>query len=217
MTLERMDDFFAARVEGYDEHMRAEVKGCAEAYLEVAARLPEGTGALLDLGCGTGLELEAIFARFPALAVTGVDLTQAMLDKLREKFAGKAISLICGSYFDVDFGEGRFDAAVAVETLHHFPVEQKLGLYARVCKALKPGGVFLDCDYVAVDDADEARWFAENDRLRAEGRIAPGVFYHFDTPLTLAHERDVLLRAGFARVDADWKIGNTALLAAYKA
>ena len=54
----------------------------------MAALLPEGCGPLLDLGCGTGLELDRVFARWPELAVTGVDLCAAMLEKLREKQAG---------------------------------------------------------------------------------------------------------------------------------
>ena len=74
-SLEEMRAFFAARVDIYDEHMRNEVEGCREGYARMAALLPEGIYSLLDLGCGTGLELEGIFARFPDLRVTGIDLT----------------------------------------------------------------------------------------------------------------------------------------------
>ena len=217
MPLESMSDFFTARVAGYDVHMLTEVEGCAEAYAQTAAHLPADLGELLDLGCGTGLELAPIFARFPRVAVTGVDITPAMLDQLRAKYPDRAVKLICGSYFDVDFGVAHYDAAVAVETLHHFPAAQKVGLYARIRNALKPGGVFLDCDYLADTDAEEARFFAENARLCAEAHVAPGAFYHYDTPLTLAHERDALLQAGFLRVETRWQQGHTALLAAISA
>ncbi len=67
MKLETMSDFFTARLEGYDEHMLEEVKGCREGYGKLAEALPENAGSLLDLGCGTGLELEEIFRRFPDL------------------------------------------------------------------------------------------------------------------------------------------------------
>ena len=76
---------FQKRVEEYDSHMLTEVVGCREGYRKMAQLLPAQTRTLLDLGCGTGLELDEIFKRFPALRVTGVDLTQAMLDKLRQK------------------------------------------------------------------------------------------------------------------------------------
>ena len=39
--LERMDDFFAARTEGYDEHMLEEVEGCKEGYAEMARLVPK--------------------------------------------------------------------------------------------------------------------------------------------------------------------------------
>ena len=58
--MEKMTDFFARRVKGYDEHMINGVAGCKEAYKKMAELIPEGAEALLDLGCGTGLELENI-------------------------------------------------------------------------------------------------------------------------------------------------------------
>lgn len=38
--MEKMSDFFAARVEGYDEHMLTEVAGCKEGYAEMARLVP---------------------------------------------------------------------------------------------------------------------------------------------------------------------------------
>ena len=37
-------------------------------------------------------------------------------------------------------------------------------------------------------------------RLRAEQNLPDGVFYHYDTPLTVAHETEVLREAGFSNV-----------------
>lgn len=82
--LEKMSDFFTARVEGYDEHMLNNVEGCKERYIKMAELVPDGTETILDLGCGTGLELDEIFNRLPNVSVVGIDLTQAMLDKLRQ-------------------------------------------------------------------------------------------------------------------------------------
>ncbi len=38
--LERMEDFFARRVEEYDEHMLQEVEGCEEGYRQMATLVP---------------------------------------------------------------------------------------------------------------------------------------------------------------------------------
>ena len=73
--MERMEVFFTARVDCYDAHMLQEVEGYAEGCRMAAGLLPETCTWLLDLGCGTGLELEPVFERFPDLRVTGIDLT----------------------------------------------------------------------------------------------------------------------------------------------
>ena len=97
--MEEMAAFFARRVEEYDRHMREEVEGCREGYERMAQLLPGTLSRLLDLGCGTGLELETIFARFPQLEVTAIDLSNAMLQKARAKFPGRRLRLIQGIIF----------------------------------------------------------------------------------------------------------------------
>ena len=66
MKLEKMDDFFAARIDGYDEHMKRDIEGASGFYAYTASLLPSAEGSrVLDLGCGTGLELEEYFALNP--------------------------------------------------------------------------------------------------------------------------------------------------------
>ena len=132
--------------------------------------------------------MEGIFARFPDLRVTGIDLTAEMLAKLREKFPDKRLALIEGDYFCVDFGAESFDAAVSFQSLHHFAPEKKRALFARLAKALKPGGVYVQCDYAAESEESEARYFQEFARLKREAHLPEDAFYHYDTPLT---EREI--------------------------
>ena len=63
--------------------------------------------------------------------LTGIDLTKAMLDKLKNNFPNKNIKLICGSYFDVPFGEKIFDCAISFQTMYHFSHERKVNLYKK--------------------------------------------------------------------------------------
>ena len=214
--LEKMDAFFEARLVGYDDHMLTEIEGAAEFYPATAALLPEASGAkVLDLGCGTGLELQFYFDENPTAKVTGIDLSAAMLGALKEKFPGKELQLVQGSYFEADLGDG-YDAAVSVESLHHFTQEQKTGLYAKLHAALKDGGYFVLTDYFAPDDAYEQFYFNELHRLKHEQGIADNAFYHYDTPLTVAHETQALLAAGFSRVEDVKAWGATHILIAYK-
>ena len=208
--LEKMSDFFEARLDGYDEHMMTNIESAAAFYPFTASALPTtGNCHILDLGCGTGLELAYYLAENPLARITGIDLSRGMLNVVREKFHDKNINLICGSYFDVPFGDRCFDAAVSVESLHHFTKEAKIPLYAKLYRALKPGGYFILTDYFSLTDAEEQAFFAELSCLKAEQGISDEEFYHFDTPLTVQHETEALLAAGFSSVEVLNRWGST--------
>lgn len=214
--MESMSDFFAARVEGYDAHMLEEVEGCREGYEKMAQLAPEGIKKVLDLGCGTGLELEPLFQRFPDIQVTGVDLTREMLEHLKAKFPEKRLTLIEGDYFATEFGEETFDLVISFQTMHHFSKEKKLGLYQKIFRALKPGGQYLECDYMVENQEEEAHWFAENRRIREEEGIAEEAFYHFDTPCTIQNQIELFLKAGFFSSEMKWRVENTTLIVSKK-
>ena len=213
--LETMSDFFTARVDGYDEHMLRDVEGCREGYPLMASLVPAQTRRLLDLGCGTGLELDEIFKLYPDVAVTGVDMTAAMLCELRAKHPDKKLTLICDDYFTADFGDG-FDCAVSFETMHHFTQEKKTALYHRICEALTPHGVYIECDYMADTQEQEDFFFSELARMRAEQGIPEDVFVHYDTPCTIQNQIAMLKAAGFASVEQVMRIGGTCMLVAKK-
>lgn len=216
-VLEKMDKFFEARLEGYDTHMLETIEGAPEFYPFTASQLPITPSAeVLDLGCGTGLELQWYFALNPSIRVTGIDLSSGMLEALKEKFPNKKLHLIQGSYFDIPLGESCFDAAVSVESLHHFTQAEKIPLYTKLHKALKPGGYFILTDYFAPTEAEEQLYRRELLRLKAEQGIRDEDFYHYDTPLTVAHETEALLQAGFSRVEELNHWGATFTLKAMK-
>ncbi len=197
--LEEMAAFFERRLGHYDSHMLEDILGAREFYEFTAGLLPKGPCRVLDLGCGTGLELEEYFKLNPMAAVTGIDLSEKMLGELKRKFPDRELELIQGSYFEVPFGEECFDGAVSVESLHHFTYEEKLGLYKRLLAAIKPGGYFVLTDYFAESPEHEKFYFEELSRMKREQGLPEGS-YHYDTPLTLEHETEVLLEAGFAEV-----------------
>ena len=213
--LEEMSAFFEKRVLQYEDHMRSEIAFAAQFYPETAALLPLYPGVeLLDLGCGTGLELDEIFARCPGARATGIDLCPAMLEQLRRKRYAGQLTLVEGSYFDVPLGENCFDGAVSVESLHHFTPERKAALYRRLWTALRPAGVYVETDYAATDDAEEAFYFAEYDRLTHGAKAGE---FHYDVPLTTEHTMTLLRNAGFAEVRLHAKYENTAVIVAKKA
>ena len=137
----------------------------------------------------------------PSAKVTGIDLSQGMLNALKEKFADKDIILIVGSYFDIPFRTGAFDCAVSVESLHHFTKEEKIPLYAKLHKALKESGYFILTDYFSLSDEEEQMHRTNFLALKKELDITDDEFYHYDTPLTVRHETEALMEAGFSSVE----------------
>lgn len=191
--LEDMADFFRVRLGDYEAHMAQ----WHEAYLEMERRLPASVETVLDLGCGTGLELDAILSKRPHLHVTGVDLCPDMLERLQKKHP--EVETICADYFRYDFGEGCWDAVINFETLHHFTPEQKARLYQKIRRALKRGGIYLQAEYVACCAEEETLLWEIFRRKRRRDEIPDDEFVHFDAPLTLEHELALLRGAGFDR------------------
>lgn len=199
--LERMDSFFNCRVEGYEEHQLNAIDCAREFYPFTADCLPGGEGArVLDLGCGTGLELGYYFEVNPTARIVGIDMAGDMLEALGRKFPDKDLKMIQGSYFDIPFEENGYDAAVSVESLHHFTQAEKLPLYRKVFQALEPGGYFILTDYFASSEEEELFHRQELLRLKAEQGIKDDAFYHYDAPLTVGHEIQALKEAGFLDV-----------------
>ena len=210
-----MDAFFEARLDGYEEHMMNNIESAGEFYPFTAAQLPVKADAkVLDLGCGTGLEMDWYFRKNPTAAVTGIDLSEGMLHAFHEKYYDKNITLICASYFDVPLGEGVFDAAVSVESLHHFTKEEKIPLYTKLRNSLKTGGYFILTDYFSLSNEEEQLHRKTLIDLKREQGLPDGVFYHYDTPLTVEHEREALHAAGFTKVEVLNNWGSTYTLKA---
>jgi len=215
--LEKMAEFFENRLNGYDEHMMTGIEAADEFYPFTASLLPTAKGSrVLDLGCGTGLELEKYFPLCPSARVTGIDLSEAMLNALKKKFTDKDITLIVGSYFDVPLGENVFDAAVSVESLHHFTKDEKIPLYKKLHTALRANGYLILTDYFAATDDEEQTHRNNLNALKAEQGIRDDEFYHYDTPLTVQHETEALLEAGFASVEVLNNWGATYTIKAVK-
>ena len=217
IKLEKMDEFFAARVDGYDEHMRTNIEDASGFYAYTASLLPRTAGSrVLDLGCGTGLELEEYFVFNPDAKITGIDLSGEMLDKLEAKFPEKELTLIRASYFDTPLGEKKYDAAVSVESLHHFSAGMKASLYGKLHSALRENGLFVLTDYFAESEELEKEYFRNLADLKKEQGISDQAFYHYDTPLLVEHEMDILRRAGFrdVRILKQWGESTYTVLAA---
>ena len=220
-SFEEMSAFFNNRAQIYEEKHLEHIGGMESKQI-LASFFPPHTKTIIDLGIGTGLELEAIFQRFPKIEVTGLDIAESMLKLLVEKYPDRKIRLHCESYLDYDFGNCLYDVALSVMTLHHYNHQTKTNLYRNIHNSLKNNGVYIECDYMLSENEygnpqeTEDFNFSEFERLKKEQGITDSREYHFDTPCTVLNQKKMLLEAGFVNVKEVWQKGIIVILVANK-
>lgn len=100
-----------------------------------AAAVRQGD-TLLDLACGTGLNAEGALAR--GANVTGLDLTQAMVDEASRRCPNAVFQV--GDAEAMPFQDSSFDVVVCGFGILHFPLPEKAA--GEIHRVLKPGGRF---------------------------------------------------------------------------
>lgn len=102
-------------------------------------------GEVLEVGIGTGRNL----GRYPpGVALTGVDLSPAMLGLARDRAAGLGLDvrLVEGDAQALDLPDGAFDTVVATLALCAVPDDRRA--VAELVRVLRPGGRLLLLDHV---------------------------------------------------------------------
>jgi len=97
--------------------------------------------SLLEVGIGTGLNLPLYP---PTCQLTGIDLSQEMLDKAVERVQGLAMPNVTLKVMDatsMDFGDNEFDKALATYTISAVP--DPVAVLREVCRVVKPGGTLV--------------------------------------------------------------------------
>jgi ubiquinone/menaquinone biosynthesis C-methylase UbiE len=117
-----------------EPHFRPENQAKVRRVLEELSQR-SGRGKLLDLGCGTGFIIN--LARDLFAEIHGVDITQAMLDKV-DRSSGN-ITLHNTTAERLPFVDNTFDMVSAYSFLHH--AENYRLILREAARVLKPGGI----------------------------------------------------------------------------
>ena len=95
---------------------------------------------VLDLGCGSG-ERCLDYLKLGALSVTGVDISEKMLDVARKEHGDPKITYINMAMEDIGSIDDTFDVVISSLALHY--VEDFSGVAGNVYRLLNDGGIFL--------------------------------------------------------------------------
>ncbi|MFI0778593.1 class I SAM-dependent DNA methyltransferase [Streptomyces sp. NPDC021212] len=137
------DGYFGERVAATYDESTAEMSepGAVDPVVDLLAGLARG-GRALELGVGTGRIALPLAAR--GVPVHGIDLSEAMVARLREKPGGDAIGVTIG-----DFATARVDGSFSVAYLVFNTImnlttqEAQVACFRNVAEHLAPGGCFL--------------------------------------------------------------------------
>jgi ubiquinone/menaquinone biosynthesis C-methylase UbiE len=148
----------------YDRAMKAtEEAGMREKRREVLA---EARGRTIDIGAGTGLNLDLFPAEVSELVLAEPD--PHMLRQLRAKVpeSGREASVVQAPAESLPFEGDSFDTAVF--TLVLCTVPDPTAALAEAARVLRPGGKLLFVEHVRSEDPGLARW---QDRLEGPWRF----------------------------------------------
>lgn len=101
---------------------------------------------VLEIGCGQGIALGEIAARFRPHGIDAFDLDDAQVALARERAAalegsGVAVRLWTGDAERIESPDARYDAVFEFTIFHHVPDWRRA--LAEVARVLRPGGLFL--------------------------------------------------------------------------
>jgi len=186
---ESIKEFFNSKADEYDSvHLKM-----MENKKAITESLNDNITNILDLGAGTGLELIPLLEKFPNAKVTVIDRSEHMLENLKKREFSNEIKIICGDFFEVDFGNS-YDAVISSAALHHFNEIDKQRLYGKIYESLREGGQFINSDRIVNTQA-------EQDSLMREYEVNPNLYPHMDTPLAIENERRILKEVGFKNIE----------------
>ncbi|MDD2892458.1 MAG: carboxy-S-adenosyl-L-methionine synthase CmoA [Halothiobacillaceae bacterium] len=209
---------FDARVAAvFPDMIRRSVPGydlIVQALPWLAARVVQPHSHVYDLGCSLGASIHAVrhgLAHTPGCRLLAVDNSAAMIERAREWLAGfraeTPIELQCVDVLDVPIENASL--VMLNFTLQFIPQDQRLALLQRIRAGMRPGGVLLLSEKIAIEDEALAQLITElhHDFKRAQGyselEIAQKrqALENVLIPETLAAHRERLLAAGFAAAE----------------
>ncbi|MEO0733085.1 MAG: class I SAM-dependent methyltransferase [Bacteroidota bacterium] len=133
---------------------------------------------ILEVGCGTGFNLERLARRYPEAEITGVDLSADMLVKARRKvrpFGGR-VTTVLGAFGELDLKES-YDLVVFSYCLTMVnPGWERLVREAK--KQLLPGGIIAVVDFHDSPLPPFERHMGGH-HVRMDGHLLPFLADHF--------------------------------------
>jgi SAM-dependent methyltransferase len=146
--------------------------------------VPAG-GRWLDVGCGTGALTTAVLERSDPVAVTGIDLSPALVKHATAAISDPRASFSVGSAMALQFSDATFDAVASALVLNFVP--DPLHAASEMSRVVRPGGAAgaYVWDYVEGMRMMRVFWDAAIDLNPAAAELDEGPRFPICRPLQL--------------------------------
>jgi ubiquinone/menaquinone biosynthesis C-methylase UbiE len=109
--------------------------------------------SMLDVACGTGRFLGQAAQAFPALPMTGIDLSAAYIEEARRHLARRRnIRLLEGNAEALPLPDASQDIVTSIYLYHELPQEVRRTVTAEIARVLRPGGLYVFIDSLQSGD-----------------------------------------------------------------
>ncbi len=109
--------------------------------------------ALLDVACGTGRFLRQVRLAFPALKLTGLDLSPPYIAEAARHLKGlRRAELIVGNAEAIPLPDASQDVVTCIFLYHELPPDVRHTVTAEIARVLKPGGLLVFIDSLQMGD-----------------------------------------------------------------
>jgi ubiquinone/menaquinone biosynthesis C-methylase UbiE len=108
---------------------------------------------LLDVACGTGRFLRQVRLAYPALTLTGLDLSSPYLTEAQRQFAGlRAGQWLQANAEAMPLADASQDVVTCIFMFHELPPEVRGRVASEMARVLKPGGTLVLIDSLQMGD-----------------------------------------------------------------
>ncbi|MBP2329388.1 ubiquinone/menaquinone biosynthesis C-methylase UbiE [Kibdelosporangium banguiense] len=129
----------------YDEKFGRDCETAHTVVLQWARQAGICPERVLDIGCGTGVLLEAAAAEWPGTALLGIDPANRMLAIARRRLAGSEHDLRVAQVEDLPHSDATVDLVLSTTSFGHW-TDQAAGL-REVARVLRPGGLCVIAEH----------------------------------------------------------------------
>lgn len=109
--------------------------------------------SLLDVACGTGRLLKDLRLTYPAMRLTGLDLSSSYLAEAQRHFSNlRRAGWLAANAEQIPLDDGSHDVVTTVFLFHELPPDVRRTVAREVNRVLKPGGLFIFIDSLQIGD-----------------------------------------------------------------